>query len=272
MSMQPVNHSIFAHPDPTVEAEYILTLTREVDTLHVDLHAMMELAPSEDDDTLFVKKEDWCQQWTCFMEQAVPVAENISREQLEKDSKDAEVEEELEEDQMEKDGDYEEEQEKEEALIKRLRHIYRARTNTRHVESEANVETPAVPIKIAEQVVKKKEVQTPRMSVAQKPVNAVPYERCVTASCTCYRVPIGIVCTNCKRLKAACSLVAGKGKKKQTPPTKPTSASKSILDSSSTTASPLPQARPAPMAAKGKSRVEDVPTVALEIPWPAPGP
>jgi hypothetical protein len=53
---------------------------------------------------------------------------------------------------------------------------------------------------------------TPRMSATRRAVepiegiNAIPCDRCVAQTCTCYRLKRRRVCMNCHRLKAACSL------------------------------------------------------------------
>ncbi|KAG2336953.1 hypothetical protein BDR05DRAFT_1005424 [Suillus weaverae] len=54
---------IFAPPAPAPEDEKTIALKREVDQLRVQLHAMIQSAPSEDDETLYLGKEDWCRGW-----------------------------------------------------------------------------------------------------------------------------------------------------------------------------------------------------------------
>ncbi|KAG1848221.1 hypothetical protein F4604DRAFT_1935434 [Suillus subluteus] len=75
------------------------------------------------------------------------------------------------------------------------------------VDSEPEVVEVAITVpKKAEPMPKK---ITPRMSADHRKRNAVACDRCTNARRPCYSNVAGMVCIDCKRLKAACSLVVG---------------------------------------------------------------
>ncbi|KAG2336965.1 hypothetical protein BDR05DRAFT_952990 [Suillus weaverae] len=59
---------IFAPPAPSPEDEKAITLKRAVDELRVQLRAMIQSAPAEDDETDYLEKEDWCRRWKHLIE------------------------------------------------------------------------------------------------------------------------------------------------------------------------------------------------------------
>ncbi|KAG2340578.1 hypothetical protein BDR05DRAFT_950304 [Suillus weaverae] len=50
-------------PPPAPEDEHAIALKHDVDKFRVQLHAMIKSAPAEDDDSLVVEQEEWCQRW-----------------------------------------------------------------------------------------------------------------------------------------------------------------------------------------------------------------
>ncbi|KAG2335553.1 hypothetical protein BDR05DRAFT_953987, partial [Suillus weaverae] len=120
--------------------------------------------------------------------------------------------------------------------------------------------------KTAEQVLPKKKL-TPRMSAHKETAaNAMACERCASIGCTCYRSPMGLVCRDCKRLKAACSLVPakGKGKQKSTPPANPTRTPTVTATSSSPNPRPTPVLRHSSAAKAGQARPAAAPIFRLK--------
>ncbi|KAG2136468.1 hypothetical protein DEU56DRAFT_756367 [Suillus clintonianus] len=134
------------------------------------------------------------------------------------------------------------------------------------VESDTAGSTTSIPKK-AEPKVKK---FTPRMS-AQRPTNRVSCTRCIARDHKCYKNPFGMVCLDCKQLKARCSLVAEKAKAKGTPT--PAPAAPTVPKPSA-----APRPRPAPNSAhaavakdKGKGKANTKSTVS-PTPQPVAGP
>ncbi|KAG2136444.1 hypothetical protein DEU56DRAFT_756349 [Suillus clintonianus] len=143
------------------------------------------------------------------------------------------------------------------------------------VESDTAGSTTSIPKK-AEPKVKK---FTPRMS-AQRPTNRVSCARCIARGHKCYKNPFGMVCLDCKQLKARCSLVAEKAKAKGTPT--PAPAAPTVPKPSAAPTAPKPTAaprpRPAPKSAhaavakdKGKGKANSKSTVS-PTPQPMAGP
>ncbi|KAG2335720.1 hypothetical protein BDR05DRAFT_1006524, partial [Suillus weaverae] len=54
---------IFAPPPPAPEDEHAIPLKCDVDKFRMQLHAMIESAPAEDDNSLVVEQEEWCRRW-----------------------------------------------------------------------------------------------------------------------------------------------------------------------------------------------------------------
>ncbi|KAG2082691.1 hypothetical protein BD769DRAFT_1683054 [Suillus cothurnatus] len=158
----------------------------------------------------------------------------------------------------EKDGDNEVEvrgddaEEQERPLMRSIR-VRGARKIT--IESTAVAAIPA-------QVVVPKKI-TPRMSATRRAVepiegiNAIPCDRCVAQTCTCYRLKRRRVCMNCHRLKAACSL-AGKGNEKSSSPPSPTPPPPNPSTSAATSGPTTTKAEPAPKAT-GEDKSADLP-------------
>ncbi|KAG1848232.1 hypothetical protein F4604DRAFT_1935443 [Suillus subluteus] len=113
----------------------------------------------------------------------------------------------------EKEAEKEEEDEEEDEEVEEVKEIpekicVRAQVgngSADSVDSEPEVE---VEVAITAPNKMRKKI-TPRMSVNRKKLNAVACDRCTNARCPCYSNVAGMVCTDCKRLKAACSLVVG---------------------------------------------------------------
>ncbi|KAG2136469.1 hypothetical protein DEU56DRAFT_756368 [Suillus clintonianus] len=110
---------------------------------------------------------------------------------------------------------------------------------------------------------KKAKKFTSPMSAATPKVNPVSCARCIEGDRKCYSNPAGMVCLECKRLKAGCSLVAEKGKTTATAtpapaapqpaaaPTVPktTATPKPPMAPTAPTITAAPRPRPAPKSA-----------------------
>ncbi|KAG2062981.1 hypothetical protein BDR04DRAFT_1164388 [Suillus decipiens] len=96
----------------------------------------------------------------------------------------------------------------------------------------------------ADKPIQRAKLSVARMSAEKDKLNPVQCDRCAKADRACYGSNSGIVCTYCKRLKAACSLVSdkAKAKPKHTPAPKLPPASMSTTTEKHTPRSRLPPA------------------------------
>ncbi|KAG2355715.1 hypothetical protein BDR07DRAFT_1492862 [Suillus spraguei] len=107
--------------------------------------------------------------------------------------------------------------------------------------------------------IQRAKISVPRMSADRRKLNPVQCDRCAKADRACYSNATGMVCTDCKRLKAACSLVCNKvkAKPKLCPVPKPPPAHMATMAGKPITPSRLPPA----LKGKFKSAVKVSPVI-----------
>ncbi|KAG1854250.1 hypothetical protein F4604DRAFT_1686092 [Suillus subluteus] len=196
---------IFAVPAPAQDDEETAALKRQMQELRDKLEALVRSSPPEDDNDLLDDKKHWCERWTELRE----TQEDVQQQEVQE--KEAEKDEEV-----------------EDAPGRRSIRVRRTQRSANRVESDPEVEIVETVPKQAMQMRKK---QPLRMRGDRRTVNDKPCDRCASATVTrrCFSTDAGVACTDCKRLKVACSLVLDKGKPKPIAASTPTPAPKATL-------------------------------------------
>ncbi|KAG2136471.1 hypothetical protein DEU56DRAFT_913049 [Suillus clintonianus] len=235
--------NVVASPSVVLDDNDTAALTCEIQALCDAIQTLIDAVPADKDRAPYVEKEDWCLRWTQLFSSLIACLNH---------AKDKHLPLELSVAARELGGQA------------TLLHDAFQRDIRKMKTASASQADPAA--QEMEETVEKVKTQTPRMSVATDKVNPVSCTRCANMGRPCYSNSAGMVCLNCKRLKARCSLVVEKGKANAAPT--------AVLAHMAPKPSAAPRHRPAPRHVhapkdKGKSKAK---STASQHPQPAAGP